>query len=57
MHKLKNLAEQSEKVELNVLDALHPIKSTVESFNLTKNDSEQMTLLIESAIVCKKNWS
>ncbi len=54
MYKLKNLTEQLEKVELNVLDALQLIKSTVESFNLIKNDSEQINLLIESAILFAK---
>ncbi len=39
VYKLKNLTVQLEKVELNILDALQLIKSTVESFNLIINYS------------------
>jgi len=35
---------------LNILDALQLIKSTVQSFEFIRNDSEQMTSMIESAL-------
>jgi len=50
MYKFKNLTEQLEAVELNILHALQLIKSTVQSFEFIRNDSEQMTSMIESAM-------
>ena len=50
MYKFKNLTEQLEAVELNILDALQLIKSTVQSFEFIRNDSEQMTSMIESGM-------
>lgn len=49
MYKFKHLTEQLEKIELNAIDALQLIKSTVESFK-SINDLDKINALIESAI-------
>lgn len=52
MYKFKNLTEQLEKVEINVVDALQSLESVIKSLKLI--DGEQINALVESAVLFAK---
>jgi len=49
MYEFKNLTEQLEKVDINIMNALQLLESFVESFKLI--DEEQINAMIQSAIL------